>query len=197
MVGLLTEPHGRMASKKTSHNGARSNGSKASSRGGRSVDSVRPRKTSAQSATRAPARRSSARKPSERAPRRESLRRSYLVPLAFAVLLIVGAWSYYPVARMNYQEQREKERLQVELESVRERNASLREQVERLKTPEGVEEIARESLGLVKEGENLYVVLDGTDTPTVAAVTPGNTDTVQGDSGLWRRALDAVFGFEE
>jgi hypothetical protein len=113
-----------------------------------------------------------------------------------AAILVVAAWSYYPVARLQYQEQREKSRLEVELEGLRERNGLLREQVDRLKTPEGVEEIARESLGLVMEGENLYVVLDGTETPTAAAVGPATPQVNLPEPGLWQRVLDMLFGFE-
>jgi hypothetical protein len=113
-----------------------------------------------------------------------------------AAILVVAAWSYYPVARLQYQEQRERSRLEVELEGLRERNGLLREQVDRLKTPEGVEEIARESLGLVMEGENLYVVLDGTETPTAAAVGPATPQVDLPEPGLWQRALDMLFGFE-
>jgi hypothetical protein len=63
-------------------------------------------------------------------------------------------------AQIQYQETREQARLEAELASLQERNESLSAQVERLKTPEGVEEVARESLGMVKPGENLYVVID-------------------------------------
>jgi len=120
-----------------------------------------------------------------------------LVPLALAILLAAAAWSYYPVARTHYQAQREKEALEAELVQAKERNDRLREEVGRLKTPAGVEEVARESLGLVKEGENLYVVVD--TTPTVSPMQPesiGQSMTPQESDGWLRRLLDAVFGFE-
>ena len=70
----------------------------------------------------------------------------------------MAVWQFYPVLRMQYQEQRRVARLQRQLQTMRARNERLRADVERLKTPEGVEEIARESLGYVRPGENAYVV---------------------------------------
>lgn len=98
---------------------------------------------------------------------------------------------------MHYREQRQKTSLQAELDALKERNSGLREQVARLKTPEGVEEVARESLGMVKQGENLYVVLDGDETGTVAAAGPQNPRASTPEPASWQKVLDLVFGFEE
>lgn len=112
------------------------------------------------------------------------------------MVVVIAAWSFYPVARLQYSEEREQARLEAELDGLKERNADLREQVDRLKTPEGVEEIARENLGMVKEGENLVVVVDGTETDA-APVTEPDIDTIpEPEPSLWQRVLDAVFGFE-
>jgi cell division protein FtsB len=51
---------------------------------------------------------------------------------------------------------RENERLQTELEQLQAENARLREELSRLDDPEAVEKLAREELGLVKEGETVY-----------------------------------------
>lgn len=100
---------------------------------------------------------------------------------------------------MQYCEQREKQRLEVELTSLKDRNSKLRAEVDRLKTPEGVEEVARENLGLVKEGENLYVVLDEQQpesTTTAAPDTASTSADIAGNSSSWQTALDMIFGFE-
>lgn len=111
----------------------------------------------------------------------------------------MAAWSFYPVARMQYREEREKQRLEAELDSLKERNSKLRAEVDRLKTPEGVEEVARENLGLVKQGENLYVVVDGDEGEATTTATPDtaptSADIKTADSG-WQRVLDMLFGFE-
>ena len=164
-----------MPRKKTSQHGA-----KASARGsGRS----RARSSVVRS--------SSSRKKSSKG--RKSASKAPVVLALFAVLLVVAAWSLYPAARMQYQEERNKARLEAELDGLKERNAELRAQVDRLKTPEGVEEVARQDLGLVKEGENLYVVMDS---ETESATVSIDSESTSGNS-TWLRVLDAVFGFEE
>ncbi len=100
------------------------------------------------------------------------------------------AWTFYPALRIQYQESRERARLEVELESLKERNETLSAQVERLKTPEGVEEVARENLGMVKQGENLYVVLDPETTSSAGPVA----DDGEGSDAIWVELLDLVFG---
>ena len=122
--------------------------------------------------------------------------RPWIFPLVFAILVVFAAWSFYPVARMQYGEQRHKARLEAELESLKERNSNLRSEVDRLKTPEGVEEVARESLGLVKAGENVYVVLDGDEAESTPTLTPDTASAVQPQESGWFKVLDAVFGFE-
>lgn len=128
---------------------------------------------------------------------RRSARRIPVVPLALVAILVAAAWFFYPVARLQYQALREKEVLAAELDYVQERNAAIREEVDQLNTPEGVEMIARENLGLVKEGENVYVVVDS------AAATEGAptelsaaSSAQQMPAGLWRRVLDFIFGFD-
>lgn len=94
--------------------------------------------------------------------------------------------------RIQYQQQREVQSLETELISLEDRNAELRQQVDELKTPEGVERVARESLGMVKPGEQAYVVTGGMSGETSVTV-PGSADDTR---SLARRILDAVFGFE-
>lgn len=155
------------------------------------------------SASRSSARPKNAKRPPagpSRGAKKSAPRFGWLAPVSIAVLVIIAAWSFYPVARMQYREEREKQRLEAELSSLKERNSKLRAEVDRLKTPEGVEEVARESLGLVKEGENLYVVLDGEQTDATTTAAPDTAPTTADITGMqassWQRVLDMVFGFE-
>lgn len=105
---------------------------------------------------------------------------------------IAVAWVIYPVLRLQYEQQREVRALETELQDLKSRNDDLRDQVEDLKTPEGVEQLARDSLGLVKPGETAYVVTGGTLGETTATALP----TDETSEPLWQQALDVLFGFK-
>jgi hypothetical protein len=111
------------------------------------------------------------------------------------VALVLAIWVLYPAFQLQYLQERQKATLEQELAGLQERNEALLAKVERLKTPAGVEEVARESLGLVKEGEQSYVVTEGEATrapePDVAAQTRSVTTP---DAPFFTKALDFIFG---
>lgn len=127
-----------------------------------------------------------------------------MLPAALMAAIGLFAWTYYPVARVQYRETREVARLQAELDSLQARNARLSKQVERLKTPEGVEDYARTQLGLVKAGENVVVVVDESRSvpPTQLAMSMAarpmidSDETTTGPVGPWTGFLDFLFGVE-
>jgi cell division protein FtsL len=140
------------------------------------------------------ARRRSGARPARRttASSRAGARRGRSATSLFVIVSVVFAlWTVYPVLRIRYVEQRKVEALEAELETLKERNKTLRAEVEQLKTPEGVEALARESLGLVRPGEQAYVVTGGalgeTSAGPLAARHPGEP--------LWKRVLDFIFGY--
>ena len=181
-----------MASKMKSRHGAAANkGMRTASSGG----TARARRSPDRGRTSKGNKRPSSRK----APARPGARgggNHWLLPMVCASLVIFAAWSFYPVARVQYGEQRQKARLEAELQSLKERNNNLRREVDNLKTPEGVEQVARESLGLVKEGENVYVVLDGDETATVPVLDPDTASAALPRESGWLTFLDALFGFK-
>jgi cell division protein FtsL len=123
--------------------------------------------------------------------------RALVLSLVAVGLLVVTIWSFYPVARIQYRESREKARLERELASLQERNEKLGAEVDRLKTPEGVEEVARENLGMVRDGEHVYVV---TNLQEEASATLSAEECAAIDAGpptAAQRVLDAVFGIGE
>jgi len=127
--------------------------------------------------------------------------RWWLLPLLVIGLAAVFVLTYYPVAKVQYRETRERARLRAELVGVRARNDRLATQVERLKTPEGVEDYARVQLGLVKAGEEVGVVVDDSAampaTTTVAsALRLDSEEAVVVPVGPWTAFLDSVFGNE-
>ena len=113
--------------------------------------------------------------------------------------LVLAAWWIYPVMRMHYIEQRNLTNLKAQYASVKNRNEALRKQVQRLKTPAGIEEAARESLGLVRQGESAYVVIPEhgrkPPTSTAAASLTALPDEAQAPSDPVTILLDGVFGF--
>lgn len=109
------------------------------------------------------------------------------------VSLVLAAWWVYPTFKLQYEHRREVDTLENELEDLKSRNNELRDEVEGLKTPEGVERLARESLGLAKPGEQVYVV-----TGSMSSETTASADATDGDgaSAFWQRALDTLFGLD-
>ncbi|MCE5202797.1 MAG: septum formation initiator family protein [Actinomycetia bacterium] len=121
--------------------------------------------------------------------------RRKVVIVTLIATFVVAVWMLYPVVRLQYQQQREKADLEQELAALKKRNADLRAQAERLKTPEGVEEAARESLGLVKQGEQMYVVTEGEPTSAPSPDVSGKTRSVTtSETSVWTDVLDVIFG---
>jgi hypothetical protein len=109
---------------------------------------------------------------------------------------VLLAWSLYPAIRLEYVASRQKAGLESKRDSLAEGNAKLIEQVADLKTPEGVERAARESLGYAKSGENVYVVVPPTSGETGAEdLTVGRADAA--GRSVVQVLLDAIFGVEE
>lgn len=109
------------------------------------------------------------------------------------VSLVLAAWWVYPTFKLQYEHRREVDTLENELEDLKSRNNELRDEVEGLKTPEGVERLARESLGLAKPGEQVYVVTGSMSSETTVAAEAGAGDRA---SALWQQVLDTLFGLD-
>lgn len=102
----------------------------------------------------------------------------------------------YPLLQMEYASQREVQLLEQQLEELQERNAALREDVEELRTPEGVEQAARQALGYVKPGEDAYVVIDGEDATGSDGTDAVGITPIADDAPWWREVLDVIFGVD-
>ena len=127
-------------------------------------------------------------------------KRWWMLPLILVGVLVFFVATYYPVAKVQYRETRERTRLQAELEGIKARNARLKVTVDRLKTPAGVEDYARLQLGMVKKGEHVMVVVDGTE-PTqspLAATRPviDSEEALTPPVEPWTAFLDSVFGIQ-
>lgn len=143
-----------------------------------------PKKTAARAAARP---RTTSRKAVDRRPA------GPLVPLAVIASLALLAWVLYPALRLQYVTSRRVAGLEMQYDTLRKRNASLRAEVAQLKEPEGIEQAARQSLGLAKAGEHVYVVMPSVASTAQAEAGPSPKD----ERTAVQIVLDAVFGVEQ
>lgn len=186
-----------MAPKKTQTGATATTRRSTAKAGARASSSSRTRATSSKSTT--PRKTATAAKaaPKKAAARKRPILSAgswWLVPAGIVAALLVFAWLYYPVVRVQYRETRERARLETELASLEARNDRLQEQVDKLKTPEGVEDYARSQLGLVKAGENAVVVVDGTAEKKTTTSPDIEDPSAEDPVGPWTAFLDLVFG---
>jgi cell division protein FtsL len=152
-----------------------------------------------------PAKPSKAKSRSSSAPKKPRARRDaswfrwWLLPIFIAATVAVLVFTYYPVARVQYRETRERATLQAEFNALKARNSRLATEVARLKTTEGVEDYARSQLGMVKRGEHVVVVTDVASKPSTPTTLPSSPqidtsdDATTAPDGPWTAFLDAVF----
>lgn len=88
-----------------------------------------------------------------------------LLVIVFLGFLI---FSYGGHLNQLYTMEQELDKIQAQVEELRKKNIELREQLERVKSKDYVERVAREKLGLIHEGEILVVPVD----PANARQTP-------------------------
>lgn len=131
--------------------------------------------------------------------------RWWLLPILVVAVGAIFGFTYYPVAKVQYRETREKSILEAQLKGLQARNQRLQTSVDRLKTPEGVEDYARTQLGMVKAGEHVVVVVDGTQPASsppatgLPPLTPAKLDSEESvvpTAGPWTHFLDAFFGVQ-
>jgi cell division protein FtsB len=119
-----------------------------------------------------------------------------ILPVALVVVLALLGWGLYPVARLSYTEQRKRDHLVQQLTALRARNSTLKQQVDRLKTPAGVEEAARQ-LGLARKGEQVWVTTPENGRQSESASGAAVVQSGMAPETGWTRTLDALFGVKE
>lgn len=128
------------------------------------------------------------------------LNRHFAVLATVAFCLVMSFNLIYPEAQDYYLKVRQADQAQAEYQAVLQRNQQLENHVAALQTDEGMEELAHESLGWVREGENsVSVIGDGSSDPTTDA--EGRSGAVVAGSipapvTWYSPVLDAVFGYE-
>jgi cell division protein FtsL len=165
-------------------------GSSARTRKGATASSSprKPRTTAKRRSTTGAA--SGARRKTPRSAPRLGLSRMTPVLVIASVFLL--AWTIYPAAKLQYQTGRRVAGLQAQYDSLKKKNQTLKAEVAELKQPEGVEKAARETLGLTRPGENVYVVMPADEASGQSPIARGDTSSDSRD--VVTALLDAVFG---
>lgn len=78
----------------------------------------------------------------------------------FIIIIIVFAFKLFSNMRKVSQMENRLNNLQQQVERQIEENKELKEEIKRVKSPEYVEKVAREELGLVKPGEMLFIPVE-------------------------------------
>ncbi|MDR3036930.1 MAG: septum formation initiator family protein [Coriobacteriales bacterium] len=117
-----------------------------------------------------------------------------IVSVVILLFLVLAAVMLYPVAREYYVAQRENDRLSAEYQAVLERNEKIRQQIDDLQTPEGIEDRAREEWGWVKQGEQAVNItgLNITDSST-GLPTAVESGSIKAPEDWWTQTLDEFF----
>ena len=122
-------------------------------------------------------------------------RRSIILPLIMLGLVLVAAVDVFPVRQL-VSLNGEAEDLRLHLAEIREENARLEMEVERLHSPKEIERIARADFGYVNPGETSYVVIM-TDGPQDPAPPAGDSiEVVPESGGFWEALWDFITGHD-
>lgn len=87
-------------------------------------------------------------------------RRSWGLILITGVFILNIGIVFLKQERMMHAQQKELERVQSNIEQENELNKKLMQQKQEVNSDEYIEEIARESLGMIKDGEKVFVDVD-------------------------------------
>lgn len=121
----------------------------------------------------------------------------FLSGMAALACLALSCLFLYPAAQQYYHASRENDRLQAEYVAIEQRNATIQNEVDSLKTESGVKARAHEQFGWVEEGEQSAVVQgldsEAEETDFLANIPSESVDT---PDTWYSPVLDAVFGVE-
>jgi len=118
-----------------------------------------------------------------------------LISLVLVVLLTVGGYYSFQICMDQKRECRQKlaelRLVERQIRDLSTQNAVLKARHQRLRTAEGMEEVAREKLGMVRPGEIAYVVEPGPPAPGPEELL-ARPDPPEPAPGLLQRALNRL-----
>ncbi len=107
--------------------------------------------------------------------------------LFFIISVTVFLLLSYPAYKDWREQEILKKKLEAELREVRTENTKLREEIEKLHSPDYIEILAREKFGLVKPGEKSYIVI----TPKEEQIeTTETTSSPPPQENFWSKVKD-------
>ena len=125
---------------------------------------------------------------------RSGWRWSGLLAVAALIGLVVAAAGIFPFRQILAQE-RAVDLAATQLEAIQAENARLEAEIVALQTPQEIERIAREQLGLVNPGEVGYVVVSPPDAPVATLPPEPNLDRPP-EQPWWRDLWDFLTGHD-
>lgn len=124
-------------------------------------------------------------------------RKRNIAALSVAACLVIAGVFMYPAAKQYYTEMRHLDKVNAEYQAVTNRNAELTSTRDYLKSSAGVEELAHEKYGWVKEGENSVLVYGLADNNTIADTNLYiQRGSVSAPETWYSVILDPLFGVE-
>ena len=85
---------------------------------------------------------------------------SPLILMALFFILVLFLFNMINLVQKERETSKKKELVLAQIETLRNREASLSSNIDKLKTPEGIEETIRDKYQVVKEGEKMVVIVD-------------------------------------
>lgn len=114
-------------------------------------------------------------------------------------LLVYGAYSIGDRWYQNYILTRQEESIRAEVMQLREENLRLQKQLATAKSDSGIEQTAREQLGLIKPGDSAFQLVGPQGAASAQAARPSNAPAAPAPQPAperpgWLRFLDGLFG---
>ena len=91
---------------------------------------------------------------------KKSIMESPLALIVLGIIILIFSWSVIRFWGKMAETRKNKEIAEAKTETLREQKGALRADIEKLETDRGKEEFFRENYGLVKEGEEVIVIVD-------------------------------------
>ncbi|HDP70207.1 MAG TPA: septum formation initiator family protein [Actinobacteria bacterium] len=126
---------------------------------------------------------------------RKIFRLSPQVVIYCFLLMIIAFWISQPVMQ-RFTEKKEISVLRDKIVSLQKENSILEGEVSALYSNDYIEMIAREDLGLVKQGEESYIVVPGTEAEEKEiSASDKNTEETGPKKSIWQQMYNFVAGF--